>query len=94
MAEQLMPQIVSEADDPIKQGNHLSCCCTDSCCFTQASISSVATVLISLSCIARFHKRSDTDGYAQALRRLIPDATFIVVFDLGDCRGDTVLPVN
>ncbi|NJO41347.1 MAG: hypothetical protein HC769_06480 [Cyanobacteria bacterium CRU_2_1] len=36
--------------------------------------------------IARFHKRSDADGYAQALRRLIPDATFIVLFDLGD-RG-------
>ncbi|NJO41353.1 MAG: hypothetical protein HC769_06440 [Cyanobacteria bacterium CRU_2_1] len=34
--------------------------------------------------IARFHKRSDADGYVQALRRLIPDATFIVVFDLGD----------
>lgn len=31
--------------------------------------------------VARFHHRSDADGYSQALQRLIPDATFVVVFD-------------
>ncbi|PSB26544.1 hypothetical protein C7B82_19540 [Stenomitos frigidus ULC18] len=31
--------------------------------------------------VARFVKESDADGFAHALRRLEPQATFIVVFD-------------
>lgn len=31
--------------------------------------------------VARFHHRSDADGYTQTLKRLMPDATFLVVFD-------------
>jgi hypothetical protein len=35
--------------------------------------------------VARFHSRSDADGYATTLKRLTPDALFIVVFDpVGD----------
>ena len=34
--------------------------------------------------VARCRNRSDADGYLHILRRLIPDGTFIVVFD-----GDT-----
>jgi hypothetical protein len=33
--------------------------------------------------VARFVKESDADGFAQALRRLEPQAKFIVVFDSG-----------
>jgi hypothetical protein len=31
--------------------------------------------------IAQFVHESDADGFAQALRRLEPEATFLVVFD-------------
>jgi len=31
--------------------------------------------------VARFKNRSDAEGYTQALQRLIPDATFAVIFD-------------
>jgi hypothetical protein len=34
--------------------------------------------------VARCTSESDADGYAQLFRRLIPDATFIVVFDPPD----------
>lgn len=32
--------------------------------------------------VGRFRSRSDAEGHLQRLRRLIPDASFIVVFDL------------
>jgi hypothetical protein len=31
--------------------------------------------------VNRFRSRSDAEGHAQAMRRLIPDAEFVVVFD-------------
>ena len=31
--------------------------------------------------LARFKNRSDADGYTQALQQLIPDATFVVIFN-------------
>ncbi|MBD2593872.1 hypothetical protein BCD64_04265 [Nostoc sp. MBR 210] len=31
--------------------------------------------------VARFRNRSDADGHLQSLRKLIPDANFVVVFD-------------
>lgn len=31
--------------------------------------------------VERFHKRSDADGFAQALRRVLPTAEIIVIFD-------------
>ena len=31
--------------------------------------------------VCRFRKESDADGYAKALRQLIPDGKFIVMFD-------------
>lgn len=31
--------------------------------------------------VARFRSRSDADGHLQCLRQLIPDASFVVVFD-------------
>ena len=31
--------------------------------------------------VARFHKRSDADGHAAALKRLVPDGIYIVIFD-------------
>ncbi|MBD2200289.1 MULTISPECIES: SPOR domain-containing protein [Calothrix] len=31
--------------------------------------------------VARFRTRSDADGHLQRLRQLIPDASFMVVFD-------------
>ncbi|KAM3106189.1 hypothetical protein [Phormidesmis sp. 146-33] len=34
--------------------------------------------------VARCASKSDADGYAQVFRRLIPNATFIVVFDPPD----------
>lgn len=35
--------------------------------------------------VARFRNESDADGYCRAIKRLIPDGEFIVVFD-----GDSV----
>ncbi|MFN6568720.1 hypothetical protein [Dendronalium sp. ChiSLP03b] len=35
--------------------------------------------------IARFRSRSDADGHLQRLRQLIPDASFVLVFD---CQRD------
>lgn len=32
--------------------------------------------------VCRFRSRSDADGHLQRLRHLMPDATFVVVFDL------------
>lgn len=32
--------------------------------------------------VGRFHSRSDADGHLQVLRRLVPRAMYIVVFDL------------
>ncbi len=31
--------------------------------------------------VERFYKRSDADGFAQALRRILPTAEIIVIFD-------------
>lgn len=31
--------------------------------------------------IAAFHKRSDAEGYMQVMRRLIPEAEFVIVFN-------------
>ncbi|MGB3614722.1 MAG: hypothetical protein WBA10_13090 [Elainellaceae cyanobacterium] len=31
--------------------------------------------------VARFRKRNDADAHMRTLRRLIPDATFIIIFD-------------
>ncbi len=33
--------------------------------------------------VARFRNRSDAEGNLQALKRLMPDAQFIIIFDLG-----------
>ncbi|OLT60418.1 hypothetical protein [Moorena bouillonii] len=33
--------------------------------------------------VARFRNRSDAQGHLQALKRLMPDAEFIIIFDLG-----------
>ncbi|NEO38665.1 MAG: hypothetical protein F6J90_20945 [Moorea sp. SIOASIH] len=32
--------------------------------------------------VARFRKRSDAEGHLRALKRLMPDAKFIIIFDL------------
>lgn len=32
--------------------------------------------------MARFHRRSDADGYRVVVQRLMPAAIFVVVFDL------------
>ncbi|NET83279.1 MAG: hypothetical protein F6J94_15560 [Moorea sp. SIO1F2] len=34
--------------------------------------------------VARFRKRSDAEGHLQALKRLMPDAEFIIIFDHGE----------
>ncbi|PSB22580.1 hypothetical protein C7B61_20470 [filamentous cyanobacterium CCP1] len=34
--------------------------------------------------VARFHSRSDADGYCQFLQRQMPNQKFMVVFDLPD----------
>ena len=31
--------------------------------------------------VARFHNRSDADGHAAALKRLVPSSIYIVIFD-------------
>ncbi|NEO74053.1 hypothetical protein [Moorena sp. SIO3H5] len=33
--------------------------------------------------VARFRNRSDAEGHLQALKRLMPDAQFILIFDAG-----------
>ncbi|NEO76644.1 hypothetical protein [Moorena sp. SIO4G3] len=33
--------------------------------------------------VARFRNRSDAEGHLWALKRLMPDAEFIIVFDIG-----------
>jgi hypothetical protein len=33
--------------------------------------------------VGRFRNRSDADGHLQVLRRLIPQAAFVVLFDMG-----------
>ncbi|NEU77455.1 hypothetical protein PI95_034610 [Hassallia byssoidea VB512170] len=39
-------------------------------------------------CVARFRRRSEADGHIKTLRRMIPDASFQVVFDSqGDNQG-------
>jgi hypothetical protein len=37
--------------------------------------------------IARHAKKSDADGYVQALRRLEPNGKFVVLFDAEDDEG-------
>ena len=34
--------------------------------------------------VARFRKRSDAEGHMQALKRLMPDANFVIIFDIGE----------
>ena len=34
--------------------------------------------------VRRFRNRSNAEGHMQALKRLMPDANFVIVFDLGD----------
>ncbi|NEQ88727.1 MAG: hypothetical protein F6K26_55185 [Moorea sp. SIO2I5] len=34
--------------------------------------------------VRRFRNRSDAEGHLQALKRLMPDGKFIIIFDLGD----------
>ncbi|NEQ88221.1 MAG: hypothetical protein F6K26_52265 [Moorea sp. SIO2I5] len=34
--------------------------------------------------VRRFRNRSDAEGHMQALKRLMPDEKFIIIFDLGD----------
>ncbi|NEP35699.1 MULTISPECIES: hypothetical protein [unclassified Moorena] len=33
--------------------------------------------------VGRFRNRSDAEGHMQALKRLMPDDKFIIVFDIG-----------
>lgn len=40
--------------------------------------------------VARFRTESDADGHCQSLRRLLPEAKFIVVFDPPDQVGSPV----
>ena len=34
--------------------------------------------------VARFRKRSDAEGHLKALKRLMPDAQFVIIFDVGN----------
>jgi len=34
--------------------------------------------------VRRFRNRSDAEGHLQALKRLMPDEKFIIIFDLGE----------
>ncbi|NEQ83116.1 MAG: hypothetical protein F6K26_23720 [Moorea sp. SIO2I5] len=34
--------------------------------------------------VARFRKRSDAEGHLKALKRLMPDAQFVIIFDIGN----------
>ncbi|NEO23752.1 MULTISPECIES: hypothetical protein [unclassified Moorena] len=41
--------------------------------------------------VRRFRNRSDAEGHLQALKRLMPDEKFIIIFDLGDpIDGDSI----
>jgi hypothetical protein len=45
--------------------------------------------------VGRFRSRSDADGHLQCLRQLIPQASFVVVFDLEpDIEPATVSSVS
>ncbi|NEO74130.1 hypothetical protein [Moorena sp. SIO3H5] len=40
--------------------------------------------------VGRFRNRSDAEGHMQALKRLMPDGKFIIVFDIGqDIEGES-----
>lgn len=41
--------------------------------------------------VGRFHSRSDADGHLKTLRRLIPQASFVVMFDgaIQDTKTET-----
>ncbi|EGJ31209.1 MULTISPECIES: SPOR domain-containing protein [Moorena] len=40
--------------------------------------------------VGRFRNRSDAEGHMQALKRLMPDAEFIIIFDIGqDIEGES-----
>ncbi|NEQ88792.1 MAG: hypothetical protein F6K26_55555 [Moorea sp. SIO2I5] len=41
--------------------------------------------------VGRFRNRSDAEGHMQALKRLMPDGKFIIVFDIGQDIGQ---PIN
>ncbi|NEO76817.1 hypothetical protein [Moorena sp. SIO4G3] len=34
--------------------------------------------------VARFRKRSDAEGHLKALKRLMPNAQFVIIFDVGN----------
>ncbi|NEO43649.1 MAG: SPOR domain-containing protein [Moorea sp. SIO4A3] len=34
--------------------------------------------------VGRFRNRSDAEGHLKALKRLMPDAKFVIVFDVGN----------
>ncbi|AOX02554.1 hypothetical protein BJP34_26700 [Moorena producens PAL-8-15-08-1] len=34
--------------------------------------------------VARFRNRSDAEGHLKALKRLMPDGEFVIVFDVGN----------
>ncbi|NEO71407.1 hypothetical protein [Moorena sp. SIO3H5] len=34
--------------------------------------------------VARFRNRSNAEGHLKALKRLMPDAEFVIVFDIGN----------
>ena len=34
--------------------------------------------------VARFHRRNDADGYLQILQRLLPTASYVIVFQAAD----------
>ncbi|NEQ10464.1 MAG: hypothetical protein F6K37_32425 [Moorea sp. SIO4E2] len=38
--------------------------------------------------VRRFRNRSNAEGHMQALKRLMPDANFVIVFDLGEPIGE------
>ena len=41
--------------------------------------------------VRRFRNRSDAEGHLQALKRLMPDEKFIIIFDLGDpIEGESI----
>ena len=45
--------------------------------------------------VGRFRSRSDADGHLQCLRQLMPDASFVVIFDhQPDIEPATVSPTS
>ncbi|MEJ6479952.1 hypothetical protein N0Y54_00930 [Nostoc punctiforme UO1] len=40
--------------------------------------------------VARFRRRSDAEAHSQALRRLIPNATFTIIFNLEVVQLDRI----